>query len=233
MQQLQVMIIEDDFRIARIHKEIVESDDSFTVIQSCLTAKDALAYLADTLEQPDIILLDIFIPDIVGMKLLEALKKESPYAAIIIVSAANDTETIQHALLLGIFDYIIKPIDQERLQAALRHVKACLSLSSKEMTQHELDGLLETKKDVGNQNKNPIRQGLLPKGIDTLTLEEVKVFLQSSQEKDITAHTLASSLGTSRSTARRYLEYLVTLNIIRVSSNYGQVGRPQRIYTIT
>src|SRR5690625_4501031 len=89
MGKFNVVIIEDDFRIARIHEEMIEQNDSFRVVQSCLTAKEALKYLAEVEQLPHIILLDMYIPDVKGFDLLETLKGKYPYIAIIIDSSAD------------------------------------------------------------------------------------------------------------------------------------------------
>src|SRR5690625_755806 len=120
MEKVDVVIIEDDFRIARIHQEMVEQNKILRVVQTCFTAKEALVYLAEAEALPTVILLDMYIPDVEGFELLETLKRKYPYIAIIIASAADDMETFQRAKLLGVFDYMIKPIDQTRLQQAFQ-----------------------------------------------------------------------------------------------------------------
>src|SRR5699024_12532818 len=93
LMNMNVLIIEDDFRIADIHKEVIKQLDYCKVIHSSLTAKDELTFLKHTDQQPAIILLDIFIPDIKVLELLEQLQKDYPYSSIVIASAANHTYT--------------------------------------------------------------------------------------------------------------------------------------------
>src|SRR5699024_9900912 len=120
---MNVLIIEDDFRIADIHKEVTEQLDFCKVIHSSLTAKDALTFLKHTDQQPGIILLEIFIPDVKGLELLEKLKKDYPYSRIVIASDANDTDTIQSARENGVIDNLVKPMEHKRIHLTFKQNK--------------------------------------------------------------------------------------------------------------
>lgn len=231
MKKYNVMIIEDDFRIAGIHQEMIEKDPVFTVINRSLNASDALQFLQECGELPSLILLDIYIPDTEGLLLLEDLRKACPYTAIIIASAANDRHTIQHAKLIGAFDYIIKPIEQKRLKTAFNAFKNFMDIKEETLSQAQIDSLF-LQSHLQQNTQVSKEQAMLPKGIDHLTLEEVKSFLKTSDETEITAQLLGEHIGIGRSTARRYLEYLVSLDFAEASLNYGQIGRPQRIYNL-
>lgn len=223
------MIIEDDFRIANIHKEMVENNQACEVINSSRTSEEALHYLDEVNNLVDIILLDIYIPDVKELELLKKIKQKQPFISVIIASAANDIETVRATKQLGVFDYLLKPIDKTRLETAFQRLINLLTYPNAELTQTEIDHLLG---DFQNETAHHSREQNLPKGIDSLTLAEVQSFLDTYTQKDITAQILADLLGISRATARRYLEYLVGIEWIDASLNYGQVGRPQRIYTI-
>lgn len=231
MRKIDVVVIEDDFRIARIHKEMIEQHPEFRVVQCCLTAKEALTYLREAEKLPSIILLDMFIPDVEGYDLLEAIKGKYPYISIIIASAAVDVETIQRSKMIGVFDYMIKPIEQARLQSAFDSYSKIISLEQDAMNQMEIDAIFSNGR-IGKTVTNAGEDILLPKGIDILTLDKIKAFLISYDKTEITAQALGEIIGISRSTARRYLEYLGRLEIVTATLHYGQVGRPQRIYKI-
>lgn len=229
MKTFNVMIIEDDFRIANIHKEMVEINPACKVVNSSRTSEEALSYLKQDTPLVDIILLDIYIPDVTGMELLQKLKQTYPFISIIIASAANDTKTFQSAKRLGVFDYLVKPIKKERLETAFKQLINLLTYPDDELNQTDIDHLLWNIDAIKDNHSHKTH---LPKGIDTLTLTEIQSFLSHYHKKDITAQTLANLLGISRATARRYLEYLVGIDWLNASLNYGQVGRPQRIYSI-
>ncbi|UUZ93688.1 helix-turn-helix domain-containing protein [Paenibacillus sp. P25] len=69
----------------------------------------------------------------------------------------------------------------------------------------------------------------LPKGIDKLTLDKVVQAISGTPE-GMTAEQVAKLIGVSRSTGRRYLEYLVSLGDVTANLSYGVVGRPERVY---
>ena len=70
---------------------------------------------------------------------------------------------------------------------------------------------------------------LLPKSIDALTLNKVRDLFQYVPDSQ-GAELVGQSIGISRTTARRYLEYMVSTNELVVDVTYGGVGRPERHY---
>jgi two-component system CitB family response regulator len=69
----------------------------------------------------------------------------------------------------------------------------------------------------------------VPKGIDPITLEKVKQSL-CDDPGGKTAEEMGQAIGASRSTARRYLEYLVSIGVATADVRYGTIGRPERRY---
>ena len=114
-----------------------------------------------------------------------------------------------------------------RFQATLeryRQTKNQLS-SIDQLAQSEVDKALHAGSS-GDLHESPE----LPKGIDSLTLEKVQQVFGSSQDSRLTSEEVASHIGASRTTVRRYLEFLVSQIILDVDVNYGGVGRPERRY---
>src|SRR5699024_6338714 len=138
---MNVLIIEDDFRIADIHKEIIEQLEFLKVIHSSLTATDALTFLEYTNQLLEIILLVIFILDVIALELLEILNIKYPYSSIVIASAANDTDTVLSARKIGVFDYLVKPIDHKRLQLTFKQYKSEMNHEEKTWSQARLNEL--------------------------------------------------------------------------------------------
>ena len=95
------------------------------------------------------------------------------------------------------------------------------------VAQTDLDDLMPRPAQASNQAS--IR---LPKGIDELTLNNVLDVI-SKQTEAVSAEQIGNNIGASRTTARRYLEYLVGLQEISVQIHYGSVGRPERLYRST
>lgn len=224
-----VLIVEDDFRIADIHRQVIDEMDGFNVDRAVKTGEEALTYLNETGKSPDLILLDVYIPDVEGLDLFWKLRTRCRETDILLVTAANDAATIEEAMRGGAFDYIIKPADRKRLEETLTRFQARRSMfaSAKELTQEEIDSELLSAPD-----RSQAGNGSLPKGIDSLTLKEITERMKSELTEGVTAAELSEKIGTSRSTARRYLEYLVSIKKVETKLIYGTVGRPERKYVI-
>lgn len=225
----RVLIVEDDFRIAGINRSYVEQDADFTVSAAVRSAQEALAWLAAPGNRADLVLLDVYLPDSEGLSLLWDIRRQVREVDIVMITAAKEVEVIQEALRGGAFDYLIKPTDARRVQKMLARYRAKRHLvdGRRELSQDELDAALMPGAEEAAET--PGRR--LPKGIDGLTLAAVVNALRAA-ETPITAAALGSRIGASRSTARRYLEYLVAERQVAAELSYGEVGRPQRQYRL-
>lgn len=223
----QVLIIEDDFRVADINRQFIEQTADFSVAAICHNAADSLSFLDSQSILPDLVLLDAYIPDVNGLELLWEIRRRYRSIDIVMVTAAREVETIQEALRGGVFDYLIKPIESTRMSQMLQRFqneKMFLSQHN-ELEQGQLDNALIRNKGSASVDEK------LPKGIDPLTLERIREGL-SAFDVSQTAISLAHFTGVSRSTARRYLEHLVANGEVQAELDYGEVGRPERRYRI-
>ncbi|TGG92396.1 response regulator [Natronospirillum operosum] len=225
-QQYGVLIIEDDFRVADINRQFIEQSEGFVVRGLAKTRAEAVDILEASAQQIDLILLDAYIPDVQGMDLMWELRRRWRHLDIVMITAAKEVETIQEAMRGGVFDYLIKPTEGERMrQMLLRFRSAREALSGRsEMDQESLDEALHR----GRQAES-VHTDRLPKGIDRLTLDNVRQALESLSAS-VTAVEVGSAIGVSRSTARRYLEFLVSEQEVTAELGYGEVGRPERRY---
>ncbi|SDX99782.1 two-component system, CitB family, response regulator CitT [Evansella caseinilytica] len=222
-----VLIVEDDFRIANINKQFVEKVNGFQVVGMTNSGAETLRFLEKADFPLDLILLDVYIPDVNGLELMWDIRKSYHDMDIVMITAAQEMETIEQTFRGGIFDYIIKPVDFKRLKQTLeRYVEKRKRLDNKQkMTQEELDTLRGISATPGKTPDVP-----LPKGIDQLTLERVISAVEERGKDGFTAAEVGKQIGASRSTARRYLEYLVSTKRVKAELIYGDVGRPERRY---
>ncbi|WP_152656952.1 response regulator [Oceanobacillus sp. CFH 90083] len=221
---MNILVAEDDYRVADIHCQYLEESLGVNHIERTANAKETLEKLR---ERPfDLLLLDVYLPDELGTNMIEVYKKENPSLQIILITAATDKKILEKAYLSGVIDYLVKPIALERLAEAVKNAIDNINLiqSSEEITQQLADQLFQSK------HKGNGKQQEYPKGIDELTLKKVKDVLQKSSE-GMTAEKVGKKLGVSRTTARRYLEYLISVEYVRAELEYG-VGRPERKYVI-
>ncbi|AQQ52211.1 response regulator [Planococcus lenghuensis] len=222
---IRVAISEDDFRVAQIHEAFLKKISGVTVVGKAVNAKETLALLET--EQVDLLLLDVFMPDRLGSDLLHEIRLKHPEVDIIMISAAQEKEFIRKAMNYGVFYYLIKPVQLEQFKEVMEQYKEKRQLldSNEEIAPDMI-------KELFNQptKDSPLDdQQDLPTGINSITLRKVIELIESHQE-GLTTDIVSQNLGASRTTARRYLEYLVGKGLVNAESVYGIVGRPERKY---
>ena len=224
MESIQIVIIEDDEKIAEIQRIFAEKISGFTVTgiaNSIQEGEEMLQVL-----RPDLVLLDIFFPDGNGIELLWKIRKEYRETDIVLITAAKEKDIFQEALRGGVFDYILKPLNFTRFQNMLNRYLDHRKKLQKIVTikQSDVDIFLhQEKKDVDHKDN-------LPKGIDPITLHKINKIVESISSEGINAEQTGEKIGVSRTTSRRYLEYLVANGVIRADLFYGTLGRPERRY---
>lgn len=224
MTPIRLLIIEDDRKIAEIQRRFVERLENVElcgIAHTLADARDQIDVLA-----PDLILLDVYFPDGNGLELLRELRASDSGSDVILITAAKEVETLRSALRGGVFDYILKPLVFERLQEALNRYREHLERLSSlhQVAQKEVDALLP--RTTGEDTRSGEER--LPKGIDALTLDKIREVMASGGHRS--AEEVGSAIGASRTTARRYLEYLVGSGELSAEVTYGSVGRPERRY---
>lgn len=220
--EVKVLIIEDDVAIAEIHRRNLMKISGLNVV-GIATTKSEAETLLDVLA-PDLILLDVYLPDGNGLDILRGLRQQQQQCDVILITADRDTDTLQTAMRGGVIDYILKPVVFARLEESLhKYLKQKNQLGHlDDLDQRTVDAMISV-----NSNSSPV-QVRLPKGIDSVTLEKVRdLFIE---HKTITADNAGELIGASRTTARRYLEHLISAGELVADLNYGTVGRPERTY---
>lgn len=228
-ETIQVMIVEDDAIAAKIHEQFTHKLEGFRVVAIASSGNQALELLE--VFTPHLILLDVFLPNMRGIDLLWNIRQLHRNIDVILITAANDTETVSEAIRGGAFGYIIKPIMIDKFSATLERYQAVRTQlhQQKIMDQHEVDQFFRPS-DQASPNMNPQTEShVLPKGIDKLTLKLVRDKIKATHDP-VSADELAEIAGMSHSTVRRYLEYMVSVNEVDVDIIYGTVGRPERKY---
>ncbi|BDC54028.1 transcriptional regulatory protein CitT [Bacillus altitudinis] len=222
---IKVLIAEDDFRIAAIHESYIQKVQGFQIAGKAKSAKDLWEALQK--EQVDLILLDVYMPDELGTNLLPLLRERHPEVDVIIITAATETMLLRDALHYGVVHYLIKPVTAQKFTQVLTEYKEKRELiNSKDEVNQTMIDLFFGQIQEESQQKD---ERDLPTGINSLTLDKVKTFM-AAEMNGITAEELGEKMGASRTTARRYVEYLVTTGECRAELAYGIIGRPERKY---
>lgn len=219
----RVMIIEDDIAIAELHHRYLTQMGGFEVVGIATSRAEAEMQI-DVLK-PDLALLDVYLPDGTGLDILQTLRGNNQGCDVILITAARDVDTLQQAMRGGVVDYLLKPVMFPRLEAALRKYQD---------QQQQLEDLSALDQKVVDQMLTVNAQAeetapRLPKGIDAVTLDKIRALFE--QTDSLTADDAGEKIGASRTTARRYLEYLISSGELEADLSYGNVGRPERWYT--
>ncbi len=224
MDPIRVLIVEDDKKVAEIQSLFTEKVEGFTVIGIVHNIAGADEILG--IMKPDLVLLDIYFPEGNGIDLLWKIRSQHRGVDVILITAAKEVDVLQEAIRGGVFDYILKPIEFSRFQNTLKKFFEFRSkiAEMKTLDQYDVDGLLHPVKPETSD------EGYMPKGIDSITLEKVIGVMDKKGHEGISAEKVGELVGVSRTTARRYLEYLVSSGVVKADLSYGTVGRPERIY---
>lgn len=222
---IRVAIAEDDLQIAEIQKRFLERIEGFELVGLAHGLEEARD-LVDILK-PELLLLDVQFPKGNGLELLRDLRANHCATDVILITAAREIDTLRAALHGGIFDYILKPLVFERLKEALAnyalHLEKLHGMST--LVQTEVDRLLPR----GQHPSSAPVASPLPKGVDALTLAKVIEVIHETNTP-LNAEEVGKQINASRTTARRYLEHLVSRGELTAEVSYGTVGRPERRY---
>ncbi len=219
---IKVVIAEDDFRIAQVQEQFLQKLTGVKLVGKALNAKETMELLRDN--EVDLLLLDIYMPDKLGTDILSEIRESYPTIDIIMVTAATERTMLEKAVRYGVSNYLLKPVTMEKFVETIEGYKRKKKLlgNSDEVDQTLIDRFF------GIANQSTISQQDLPTGVDRHTLKKVKDVVE--ELRGVSIDEMGEKMGVSRTTARRYLEYLVSINVCTAKHEYGIVGRPQRKY---
>ena len=111
MYKKNILIIDDSALMRRVISDIIDNDDRFKVLGTAINGRDGLAMLKANINKVDVVLLDINMPIMDGLELLEHIKNQNIQTTVIVVSAVTtrDAKETILALELGAFDFVTKP----------------------------------------------------------------------------------------------------------------------------
>lgn len=219
-----VLVVDDDFRVARVHRAYVERVDCFRVVGVAGSGEQALSAVGEL--RPDLVLLDLYLPDVFGLDVIPRLRTAGHECDVMVVSAAREADAVRGAVRHGVVDYLLKPFDFEDLRGRLERyaVQRGMLRDTVVRGQDDVDRVLAGA-------AMPVPSGLhrLPKGMSAETAGLVERTLREA-EGSLSASECARLTGVSRVSARRYLEYFHAVGAAEVSLRYGATGRPERRY---
>lgn len=219
---IRTLIVDDDYRIAKAHASSIRRIEPFVPVGEAHSLAEARAMVRTV--QPDLLLLDLYLPDGNGLDLISGLRGDRQ-PDFIVITAARDIDSVRRAIRLGAVYYLVKPFGFTQLREELTAYRRLR------------DGLSEA--DVASQETVDALYGLLrgpakrtgERRLPT-TMAQVLTTVRESAEP-LSATGVAERLGISRATAQRYLADLVRRDLVDLSLNYGTTGRPEHRYHTT
>jgi len=218
---IKVLIVEDDPMVAELNKHYLEQVEGFSLVGMVSNGAEALEFLKT--QEVTLILLDIFMPIVDGMELLNRIRSIGHNIDIIMITAARNSVNIQNSLRQGVVDYLVKPFQFERLYAALIAYRERIQLIEEcaVLNQNEIDRRILSKGDLP--------AGDLPKGLERETLnsvlEQAKLYSTA-----FTTEEMAQKVGVSRVSVRKYLTFLKETGTLQARLVYHAVGRPVTMF---
>ena len=222
--EYSVLVVDDDFMVAKIHTRYLATVSGFRVVATVHTGAEALTALTEF--HPDLMLLDVYLPDMTGIDVLRRARQDFPDVDVIVVTAARELDTVREAMRGGAVSYLVKPFEYEALGERLEHYRRTRSVlsASERADQKQIDQLFGLPAESGVADRTE-----LPKGLSRETALAVLAIL--TRDESISATECAQRIGLSRVSARRYLEHLERTDVVEVTLKYG-VGRPERLYRL-
>lgn len=188
--------IVDDHPVVREGLRAALDQPDLKVVGEAATGAAAIA-LAQSLE-PDVLILDVQLPDRSGLEVLKTIKAARPKTAILLFTVCDDTETIRQAVLLGAAGYLSKDASGLELLSLIRRIAAGEQILDQSVME---DALRRARPEV-----QPPRDEF-EEAIAVLSRQEREVFrlvLQGRSNKEITERT-GASLNTVKSQIRSLL----------------------------
>jgi response regulator of citrate/malate metabolism len=222
---VRILVVDDDFRVAAVHAGFAAQVRGCDVTGEAHTAAEALTRIEA--DRPDLVLLDLYLPDGNGLDLIRAMRAMPSPPDVIVISAANDVASVRASLQLGAVNYLVKPFtfaDFSARLVAYRDARARMEEFPGEATQADIDRLFGMRRPVAAPGVPAEAARLAP----TLRL----VYEAVAQGEAESASEVGAVVGISRATAQRYLTQLEQSGMLRLELRYGATGRPEHRYSV-
>lgn len=145
MVQETILLVDDESHVLELLSVALE-DEKYRILQAT-NGKEALIQFKK--EKPQVVLLDIRMPDLDGLEVLRQIKESGQTSSVIMMSAYGAMETVLEAIKRGAYDYLTKPVDLEKVKVLVRRAleaqklgKEVTSLRSKVKEKYQLENIV-------------------------------------------------------------------------------------------
>ena len=122
MEKIKVLVVDDQTQLAEEIAEILKTDDQLEVVGKAADGFEALEKMPDA--QPDVVLLDIRMPNMNGVVATQRIKADYPNAKVLILTTFDDSDYILNAINNGASGYLLKDIGGDALIDAVKNAHA-------------------------------------------------------------------------------------------------------------
>ena len=190
-RELKLLIVDDHAIFREGLRALLDMEDDFVVIGEASRGDEAVAMVAD--EAPDVILLDLHLPDGSGSEFCRQLLQVSPGSKVLILSAYEDDQEVSAALIGGASGYVLKTVGGERLADNIRSVYRGEVLLAPSVAAKVVRQLSRLREESGRQEQ----------ALEVLTPREREVFFMAS--RGLKNSDIASELYLSEKTIKTHL----------------------------
>ena len=172
---ISIMITDDHSMIREGLKSLLELDDDIKVIAEAVDGRDCLDKL--DVYKPDVLLLDINMPNMNGLEVLKELKARKSKVKVLVLTVHNETEYLMKAVDIGINGYVLKDSESAELKKAIRAI-----MDGETYIQPSLIPALNAKRLERNEDEEKI-DSLTRRELEVLTLLAIGMYNKEVAEK--------------------------------------------------
>lgn len=215
---LTVLVVDDDFRVANLHAEIVAAIPGFSVGATANTVAAARERIGESTF--DLALVDVYLPDGSGIELVRDIDFDS-----IMLTAATEADTVRAAMSAGALSYLVKPFPHAALAARLAgYARYRRILARPDLGAADVDAALESLRPA-------VSAATAPSATIASPTKDLVLHAIQSSSAPMSAGEVSVAIGISRATAQRYLAALVAKGTVVMRLRYGSTGRPEQEYS--
>jgi len=218
-----IITTDDDQAIRKVLQILLRKEGYQVTV--CSNGDELLAILKTSSATVDLILLDIKMPGLSGMQILEILRRNYPRIPVVMLTAFNDLDTGMKAMRLGASDYLAKPVHREVLVECVARVLDANALMQDEVA--EKDHTLAHQKELEDQLQSALG------ALKSATLSTLEAFTETIEQKDPYTKGHCSRVRTISLAIARTLNFsdeaLHTLEGGALLHDIGKIGIPEEI----
>lgn len=194
-ETIRVMLVDDQTLVRQGILSLLSLCDSMEVVAQAEDGEDALKQLPEV--QPDVMLLDMRMPKMNGLELLQRLQRENSQVPTIILTTFDDDQLVLQGIQAGAMGYLLKDVSLEQLTDAIRQVAAGKSLVQPAVTQRLLKGLQAMNNDFSSLEK--------PEELTDREMEILRLMATGFSNKEI-----ANSLHVAEGTVKNHVSNILS-----------------------